>query len=145
MLETVACISKITNCCESVSKNNQNMTDQCPSGVGGKNVGVEQNRAICPVKSGGVGWIKEISSKVTIKMFAIFVNQVYRYLQVNYIRSMFCVKIFWSIVRTVLLTTSIDSPKLSSTSLETIFFTFWEVSVADCDGVLSKPVNYEKK
>lgn len=57
---------------------------------------------------------------------------------------MFCVKIFWSIVRTVLLTTSIDSPKLSSTSLETIFFTFWEVSVADCVGVLSKPVNYEK-
>lgn len=59
---------------------------------------------------------------------------------------MFCVKIFWSIVRTVpVLTTSIDSPKLSSTSLETIFFTFWEVSVADCDGVLSKPVNYKKK
>lgn len=82
---------------------------------------------------------------MTINTFAIFVNQVYRYLQVNYIRSMFCVKIFWSIVRTVLLTKSIDSPKLSSTSLETIFFTFWEVSVADCDGVLSKPVNYKKK
>lgn len=140
MLETVACISKITNCCESVSKNNQNTTDQCPSGMGGKKCGsgTEQGHMSSKIGWGGVNkgdFIQFLWTKITDM-----------YLQVNYIRSMFCVKIFWSIVRTVpVLTTSIDSPKLSSTSLETIFFTFWEVSVADCDGVLSKPVNYKKK
>lgn len=39
----------------------------------------------------------------------------------------------------LILTTSIDSPKLSSINLETIFFTFWAVSVADWEGLLSKP------
>lgn len=69
-------------------------------------------------------------------MFAIFVNQDYtdtcKLTKVNVLCKIF------------VLTTSIDSPKLSSTSLETIFFTFWTVSVADCDGVLSKPVIVKK-
>lgn len=56
MLETVACISKITNCCESVSKNNQNTTDQCPSGMGGKKCGsgTEQGHMSSKIGWGGV-------------------------------------------------------------------------------------------
>lgn len=43
------------------------------------------------------------------------------------------------LIATPRLTTSMDSPKLSSTNLETSFFTFWEVSEADWQGLLSKP------